>query len=146
MNLSARPVKTPVHLWIVGVISLLWNSMGAYDYSMTQLRNSDYLNQFPPEILPIIDAFPAWAVAGWACGVWGAVAGSILLLLRSKLAVFVFVISLIGLAVSTLYQRTITMPDSVSGPSMVAFQIAIWAVAILLLWYAMRQRNSGVLR
>jgi len=35
--------KTPWHLWVIGVISLLWNSTGAMDFTMTQARNAAYL-------------------------------------------------------------------------------------------------------
>ena len=30
--------RTPVHLWIVGILALLWNLMGAFDYLATQLE------------------------------------------------------------------------------------------------------------
>jgi hypothetical protein len=36
-------MRTPVHLWIVGILSLLWNAMGCFDYVMTRMRNTDYL-------------------------------------------------------------------------------------------------------
>ena len=30
--------RAPMHLWIVGVLSLLWNAMGVFDYLATKLR------------------------------------------------------------------------------------------------------------
>jgi hypothetical protein len=39
-------VKTPVHLWIVAIVSLLWNAMGAFDYLATKLRLEFYMSQF----------------------------------------------------------------------------------------------------
>jgi hypothetical protein len=36
---TAAPTKTPWHLWVVGILSLLWNAFGGYDYTMTQLRD-----------------------------------------------------------------------------------------------------------
>ena len=35
--------KTPWHLWVIGIVATLWNAGGAYDYTMTQTRNMDYL-------------------------------------------------------------------------------------------------------
>ena len=80
-------VKTPWHLWLVGVVSLLWNAFGAYDYTMTNLRNQAYLDSmgYPAEGIAYLDAFPIWAHSGWALGVWGAVIGSVLLLMRSPM-------------------------------------------------------------
>ena len=36
--MNSNNVKAPVHLWIVGFISLLWNAMGVFDYLATKLR------------------------------------------------------------------------------------------------------------
>src|SRR3546814_13177448 len=82
--------KTPVHLWAVGVLSLLWNAVGAFDYMMTKLGNADYLSAFTPEQIAYFQGFPLWANIGWAFGVWGSVLGSILLLARSRHAVTAF--------------------------------------------------------
>ena len=38
MNQSTT--KTPVHLWIVGFLAVLWNSGGAYDYVATQFADT----------------------------------------------------------------------------------------------------------
>ena len=143
MNVSA---KAPWHLWVVGIVSLLWNLFGAVDFTMTNTRNAAYLAQFPPEMMQIIDAFPIWAVIAWGCGVWGALIGSFALLLRSRGAVIAFAISLAGLAVSQYYQATVDMPASMETANMKAMTGAIWAGAIFLLWYAWRQRKTGVLR
>ena len=37
-------VETPWHLWVVGVVGLLWSAMGAMDFVMTQTRNESYLS------------------------------------------------------------------------------------------------------
>ena len=34
-----QALKAPIHLWIVGILSLLWNSFGGYNYTMTRTRN-----------------------------------------------------------------------------------------------------------
>jgi hypothetical protein len=141
-----QPSKTPVHLWIVGVVSLLWNCFGCFDYTMTNLRDPDYLAQFPPEMMQIIDAFPIWASAAWACGVWGALAGSVLLLARSRWAVAAFAISLAGLAISTLYQLGVDMPAELQTPGMMFMNILIWSAATFLLIYSVSMKRKGVLR
>ena len=32
---QAVSARAPAHLWIVGILSLLWNAFGCYDYLMT---------------------------------------------------------------------------------------------------------------
>ena len=140
------PSRTPVHLWIVGVLSLLWNAGGAYDYLMTNTRNAGYLAAFPPEMMQWVDTMPLWALGVWTLGVWGAVAGSVLLLLRSRFAVHAFALSLLGLAASTVYQASSDMPASMLTSIAIGMTVVIWIGAIVLLWYATRMRRRGVLR
>ncbi len=88
--MNGQTTKAPLHLWIVGVLAVLWNAIGAFDYSATQLRIEAYMSAFTPEQLEYFYSFPAWAVAAWAFGVWGALLGSIALLLRKAWAVWAF--------------------------------------------------------
>ena len=41
--------KAPWHLWVVGIVALLWSAGGAFDYVMTQTRNEEYLAAFTEE-------------------------------------------------------------------------------------------------
>lgn len=139
-------IRTPTHLWIVGVVSALWNSFGALDYTMTQTKNAAWLAQLSPELLAYIESAPAWSQAAWAMGVWGALAGSLLLLMRSRLAILSFILSLAGLAVNTFWQFGATDGISIMGSSAVWMNLTIWVVAIALLVYAQRMKANGVLR
>ena len=141
---EARP-KTPVHLWIIGVLALLWNLMGAFDYVATQLKLEFYMSQFSPEQLAYFYGFPAWAVAGWAFGVWGAVVGSIGLLLRKKWSIWAFAVSLAGMLVSSIYTLGLSDGAQMMGTGGVIFSVVIWVVAIFLLVYARAMANRGVL-
>lgn len=143
---SAPRTPAPWTFWAVAVLSLLWNAFGAFDYTMTNLRDLAYLAQFPPEMMPILDAFPLWAMVAWALGVWGALLGSVLLLVRSRLAVAAFGVSLAGLAVSTAYQVSIDMPPALKTTGMLMVNLVIWAAAIFLVWFAVRQSRAGRLR
>lgn len=144
MDGSAR---TPAHLWIVGCVATLWNALGAFDYLMTQTRNEAYLANFTDPQRVYFESFPIWMEATWAFGVWGGLLGSLLLLARSRHAVTAFAVSLAGLAVSTVYQHVLSTPpaDMMTG-AMIGMNVAIWAIAVGLLVYALRMRRRGVLR
>ena len=43
--------RAPIHLWIVGGLTLLWNMMGAFDYLATQLKLDFYMSQFTTDQL-----------------------------------------------------------------------------------------------
>jgi len=147
---EARTGKAPVHLWIVGAVSLLWNAFGAYDYLMTRMRNMDYLGSTgldPNVMLAYIDSFPLYAQFGWGLGVWGAVLGSILLLMRSRWAVAAFGASLLGAVLSIGYQ--LVGPPAPAGMDEGGMALMPWviiAIAVALYYYAHRQKQAGILR
>ena len=139
--------RTPVHLWIVAALATIWNAFGCFDYLMTQTRNAQYLAHFTDPQRIYFESFPMWMEATWALGVWGGMAGALLLLARSRFAVAAFAVSLAGLAVSTFYQYVLSSPppDMMTG-GMIAMNAVIWIVAIGLLLYAAWMRKRGVLR
>ena len=140
--------KTPWHLWVVGAVSLLWNAVGAFDYTMTKMKNADYLASFTPEQQAYFASVPIWANIGWALGVWGSVIGSALLLARSRHAVTAFLISMIGLALSCIYQFGMHYGDlaRMFGSFPLIFTGIIWVILIALYLYARAQVAKGVLR
>ena len=101
--MNENTVKTPIHLWIIGIVSVLWNAGGAFDYSATQFQAEFYMSQFTQEQLDYFYGFPPWMDAAWAVGVWGSLLGSIGLLMRKSWAVWMFGASIVGLAISTVY-------------------------------------------
>ena len=144
-TLGAR-TQSPWHLWAVGVVSLCWNGFGAYDYVMTMTHDANWLANVPPAAMALVDAFSAWAVAAWAIGVWVSVLGSLLLLIRSRLAATAFLVSLLGAVVSYAYQATTGLPAAMGGASYWVMP-AVIVVAIVLQWlYARRMGEAGVLR
>jgi hypothetical protein len=143
---TAPRARTPAHLLIVGVLALLWNAIGAFDYLATQLRLDFYMSQFTEQQLAYFYGFPAWAVAGWAFGVWGGLAGAIGLLLRRRWAAWAFAISLAGMAVSSLYTLVLSNGAEIMGTEGAVFSAVIGAFAIFLLLYARAMASRGALR
>jgi hypothetical protein len=144
--MNQATVKTPVHLWIVGVLSSLWNSGGAFDYVSTQLRIESYMSQFTPEQLDYFYSFPVWVDAAWAIAVWFALLGSISLLLRKAWALWLFGASILGLAVSSVYNFVLSNGMEIMGAGAGIFTLVIWITAILLFFYARAMRGRGILR
>ena len=139
---------TPKHLWVVGGLSLLCNAFGAFDYTMTELGSAAYLESmgFGPAELAYLEAFPAWAIAAWAVGVWSSVAGSILLLMRSRHAAPVFVLSIAGALVSFVYQYTADKPASLANGLPLVIPVVILILIVAQWYYARRMAAAGVLR
>ncbi|HYF23787.1 MAG TPA: hypothetical protein VD929_10360 [Caulobacteraceae bacterium] len=139
--------KAPWHLWAVGGLSLLWNAYGAYDYLMTQTRGEAYLREMKmtDAMIAYMDAMPAWTSVFWALGVWGSVAGSVLLLMRRRWAFHAFAVSLLGLVVSMIYSFLLSDGGKVMGAASYMY-VVITAAVLFFLWYARLMTAKGVLR
>jgi hypothetical protein len=147
MNTPAAAPKAPWHLWVVGVLALLWNSGGAFDYLMTQTRNPGYMGSFTPEQLAYFYGFPRWVVATWALSVWGGVAGAVLVLLRQRLAVWVFAVSLAAMVPTFFHNYVLTDGFAImGGVGALIFTAVIVAVGAALLLYARGLASRGLLR
>jgi hypothetical protein len=149
---QAVSARTPAHLWIVGILSLLWNGFGAFDYTMTRMRNTDYLASAMPGVDPNatlawIDAFPIYAQIGWALGVWLGLLGSVLLLLRSRWAVWSYGLSLVGAVLGLGYQVALAPPlAGAEGAMFTLMPYVIILVALGLFLYARAMEKKGLLR
>ncbi|MBV8908219.1 MAG: hypothetical protein JOZ20_04390 [Sphingomonas sp.] len=144
--------RTPVHLWIVGILSLLWSCFGSYDYTMTRMRNLDYVAQSMPGVDPNaalawVDNMPLLVQIGWGLGVWLGLAGSVLLLIRNRWAVWAFGISMVGAIVSLGWQ--IAMAPPLAGATGAMFKVmpyVIIVITVALFLYARAMAAKGVLR
>ena len=141
----ANQERPPRHLWVVGVVGLLWNLVGAYDYLMTQTQNASYMGKFTPEQLVYFYGFPTWVVAVWAIAVWGGVLGTLLLLLRKSLAVPVLLVSFLAMIATSIHNFLLSDGVAVMGGAAVAFSALIFAIALGLWQYARAVAGKGVL-
>ena len=137
--------KAPWHLWVIGIIALLWNAIGAFDYLATKLRFEPYMAAFTQEQLDYFYGFPAWAVVCWAVGVWGALLGSLALLLRKAWAVWLFGASILGMVGTTIYNFVLSDGAAMMGEGAVTFSIVIWAIALFLYFYSVAMAKRRVL-
>lgn len=146
---TVQPGPTPKHLWAIGILSLLWNAFGAYDYTMSHVGGLAYFETMGLDAAAFawFEAMPAWATAAWAIGVWGSVLGSILLLGRSRHAVTAFLLSIVGAVVSFGYQfASPARPASLDEGAAAIMPVVIVVLIVAQWYYARRQAAAGVLR
>lgn len=138
--------KAPLHLWIIGILAVLWNAVGAFDYVATQLQLEFYMSQFTAEQLDYFYGFPAWVDACWAVGVWGSLLGSLALLLRKAFAAWLFGVAILGLAGSSFYNFVLSDGMAAMGEGATTFTVIIWVIALLLYFYAVAMSKRRVLQ
>lgn len=138
-------VKTPFHLWLIGILAVLWNAIGAFDYTATQMQMDFYMSQFSEEQLAYFYGFPAWVDAAWAIAVWSSLLGSLMLLLRKALAAWLFGLAILGMIGTSVYNLVLTNGLEVMGDGSMTFTVVIWVIALLLYFYAVAMVKRRVL-
>lgn len=101
MNNAGKP-NAHWSIWMVGVFSLIWHLMGCANYLFQATMSPDTLAGLSAAQQAVISDRPAWATSAFAIAVFGGLLGSILLLLRKRLSLFLFLIALIGVIVSMI--------------------------------------------
>ena len=142
---SPSPRRAPWHLWLVGILGLLWNSVGTFDFVMTQTQNESYMDRLTPEQLEVFTHFPMWLTVIWGFAVLGGLLGAVLLLMRKRLAMPVLLVSLVAMAATALHNSFFANGLYATGGTAPAFVLLIFAVALGLWFYARVMGNRGVL-
>lgn len=139
---ASRP-KAPWHLWLAGILSLLWNAAGAYTIMSAQAGR---LPGMRDDEVAYYAAQQEWFVTVTDIALLSALGASIALLLRSRWSVPLFALSIICIAVTAAYDLAAGTSRMLANPGALVATLLIWALAALQLWYAVAMRKRGVLR
>lgn len=140
MNPSVKP---PLWFWAVSAAMLLWNGLGAMAYVADATITADALNALPEAERALRASRPAWATAAFAVAVFGGVVGCLLLLVRSRWALPVLVLSLLGVAVQMTHAFLIANSYEVYGPVGLITPALVLMFSLFLVWFARRARARG---
>lgn len=140
MNPSVKP---PLWFWAVSAAMLLWNGLGTMAYVADATITADALNALPEAERALRASRPAWATAAFAVAVFGGVVGCLLLLVRSRWALPVLVLSLLGVAVQMTHAFLIANSYGVYGPVGLIMPALVLMFSLFLVWFARRARARG---
>lgn len=96
-------VKPPFWFWLVAGIGLLWNLMGAYQFSIDPFVNEASLQNFTEAQQAAYAARPLWVTLAFGLSVLTGVLGCILLFLKKAWAGPVFLLSLLLVLAQSVY-------------------------------------------
>jgi len=118
------------------------------DFTMSNLQTESYMAQLNEAQAAFFTGFPLWVTLSWGIAVFGAVLGSVLILMRKRLAVPVFLVALVALLITSLHNFVLSEVkiSDIAGTGAMIFSAVIFVVAILLLYYSKAQAKAGVLR
>jgi hypothetical protein len=135
--------KAPWHLWLVGVLAVLWNGAGAAAIMAAQYG---LYPDLPADEAAYYARQQLWFVAVTDLALLGGVLGGVALLLRSRWAAALFAISLVAIIVTNVYDLGVGTSRMFTNTGTIVVTCLIWILAIAQLWYAAVMRGRGVLR
>ena len=134
---------TPWHLWVVAILTLVWNGSGAVTILMAQTGRR--LGMDPHEIAYYANQ-PLWFVLATDLATMLPVAAGVALLLRSRAAVWLFVLALAAILFTNAYDVAAGTSLTLVDQGWRNLTIVLVAIALLQLGYAWTMRKRGVLR
>ena len=135
--------KPSTFFWIFGVIALLWNAMGVNAYLQQAYKTDAFKAMYTEEQLEMVTNTPSWVMAAFALAVFGGFIGCILLLLRKKIALPIFLVSLIGIIIQMIYNLFISKSIEVYGPGAIIMPIMVLIIGFLLYFFTKKSISKG---
>lgn len=135
----------PVARWftVAAIASIVFMIIGCAGYLMTVTADPASL---PVDQRAMIEAAPVWMLAAYAIAVWVGLAGTVLLLLRKKMAEPLLLVSLIAAVVTFLpYAVVPAVRDNTSTNDVVA-ALVVLAITWTIFWFARHSRQRDWLR
>jgi len=125
--------------WLIGAVALIWNVMGAANFFVQM--NPEMLEAYRESERAVIQSRPAWATGAFAIAVFGGVLGSLLLLLRKSVAIYVFVASLVGVIVTMVH--TLSAGINFGPGEILGIIVMPIVVAVFWIWYSKYTASKG---
>lgn len=135
--------KLPTWFWIAAGLGLLWNLFGVAQFLQSINATSDSLisSGLTPGQAQAMTSYPVWMTIAFAIGTFGGLAGSALLLLRKKVAIQIFAVSLAGYIVLYIGDITEGVFKAMGTPQIIILTSVV-AIAAALLYQARTFKNQ----
>ncbi|MDT0551917.1 hypothetical protein [Urechidicola vernalis] len=135
--------KPTTGFWVISVIALIWNLMGVMAYIGQAYMTDEALSALPEAEQALYENIPAWATAAFAIAVFGGALGSLLMLLKKKMASTIFTISMLGIIVQMIYNLFMSKATEVYGPGGMVMPIMVIIIGAFLVWYSKKATSNG---
>lgn len=136
-------VKPPVWFWIVAVILLLWNLLGAYACIQQFRLGAEAMGPATDYDRRLYASMPGWYDWCFAFAEAMGVGGALALLARRAAAAPLFVLSLIGVVVQFGYLFATSDIIAVKGVWTTYFPLFIAAMCVAQILFARTARGRG---
>ena len=133
----------PVPKWFktVGIVALVWNLLGLMAFVMQVTMSDAALAELPENQQELYKSMPSCVNVAFAVAVICGTLGCILLLAQKRLALPVFITSLIGVLAQNYYNFFASNAVEVMGAGAAAMPVMV--IAILLICLTVNARTKG---
>ena len=132
----------PWHLWVVAILTLLWNGSGAITIALAQAGR---LPNISAEEAAYYAAQSMWLVIFTNIATWAPLAAGVALLMRSRAAVWLFGVSLAFIVITDTYDLASGTSRALANQGALIVTIVIFVIAVLQLLYARAMKRRAVL-
>jgi hypothetical protein len=135
--------KPSVNFWIIGGAALVWNLLGIVIYVGQVTMSPDALAKLTEAQQDLITSTPAWSNAAWAIAVNAGAFGSLLMVLRKRWAIPLFILSLVAILVQDFEAFVLRDAYGVLGINSLIIPSMVLVIAIALVLYSRHARDRG---
>lgn len=147
--------SAPGWYWVVSILGLLWNLLGTlmffwYTVFMEMMLTPEALAAIPAaeraqieQQLQMAAATPMWVNIAYGIAVFGGLLGCLLLLMKRRLAVPVFGLSLAGVVAQNVYGLGVARIQETMGGAAFVLPAIVLVFGVLLLMTAIKAKNEG---
>ena len=132
----------PWHLWVVAVLTLVWNGAGAATIVMAQTGSR--LDMDPHEIAYYANQ-PLWFILATDVATFAPIAGAVALLVRHRAATWLFATSLAAVVFNNAYDVAAGTSLAIADRGWRSVTIAVIVIALLQFVYAWTMKRRGVI-
>jgi len=135
--------KPPAWFWIVAALALAWNVMGIVAYITDVTMSGEALAALPDAERNLRASTPGFVTGAYAIAVFAGFGAAVALLLRRKLAIVLFGVSLAAVVLQMGYVFLVMHAAAVLGSESMTFPGIIILLGAFQLWVSMVSRRVG---
>jgi len=135
--MNSNQNNIPKWFWIAGIISLLWNIMGVLSFVSHTFITEETLCSLSAEEQALYKEYPLWTTVVFAIAVLTGLLGSISILVKKRISLILFQLSLIAILIQMTHNIAFTNSIEVYGlVQSITMPIIVIAFALFLVWFA----------
>ena len=134
--------KIPAWFWIVSILLLVWNIMGIMNFISQATMSAEAIEALDANQKALQEHRPTWVMIAFGLAVFGGLGGCLALLLKKKVAIRLFIISLVGVAFQ-FGHGIATNSSEVFTPSVLTITILIIVLAFFSIWFTNMSTKKG---